>query len=325
MSTRSLYTVTRTLFLGAALALLSGLAPSPAHAQATRPRVGIIVSVRVNVTPREARALREALGDALHSVLGVAIATLPDRAGRSPESDLDQDCVAKPVCLSRLGQAMGVDELLILSLVRIGSSVQMNTVWTEVADGHPTSRPAIRLDDGADRRALLRRDASALLPHIDVRVDVRVDVHIAPRAEAENQREGAGQAGSSAGAISTDYRPLEPISAPTGRRITTGVWVSGGIATGLLVGGAVFGGLATREFDSLQERGCGALCPPDALARVSRRALTADILFGAALASSATALYLYWQSGRSSTTSTRPSVGIDVGAHSLGLSIRGRI
>jgi hypothetical protein len=104
--------------------------------------------------------------------------------------------------------------------------------------------------------------------------------------------------------------------ADTGRRITTGVWIAGGIGVAALVGGTVFGIQALGTQSDLEECQVDPDCSvndSDIDGLALQRDLS-DVMFVTAVAAGVTAGILYWRSGK---TGTR----VDVAATPAGTAI----
>lgn len=115
--------------------LLAFAAPRPAAAETERAAVVVVSSV--NTTDFAARQIREQLGRALGARYRVAVvaADQVDTALRGVE--LPADCATSPRCMADIGSKVGADQLLLLSLARVGSSVRVDSVWA-AADGSAT-------------------------------------------------------------------------------------------------------------------------------------------------------------------------------------------
>jgi hypothetical protein len=242
----------------------------PAAADETR-RIGIVVTVQVNVSAELADRLATELGDALRAERPVDVIAGRETTRRLPPEGLADDCVARSDCRNELGRRLDADELLLLVLVELGDRIQIDATWANVASGKVTSRPQIVLEPGADRRQVFIDAAPLLLPHIKKpRFEVSPDIVIV--------RQAAG-------------------SASPGRHMTTATWIASGVAAGALVGAAVFALSAQRKFSTLENDGCRDMaCDVNEIDSLRRHSLAADVLFAVAATGAATALVLYLRS-----------------------------
>lgn len=252
------------------------LGPSTrAEAQRAR-RVGVVVTLGVNVEPPEQRALSQALGNAIGEALPVDVIAGEDAERRLPAAGLPEECVAEPACRSELGARLDADELLLLVLVRIGDRTQIDATWADVHSGDVTSRPRMELEPDTDRGAYFAAMAPRLLPHIEV-----------PKAADPVRPEIVVLGGGD-----DRWQP--------GRRMTTGAWIAAGVAAAGVVGGTVFTVSAKRKYDDLADAGCRDVATPACrksdIDSLDRHTLAADLLYGAAIAAGVTSAVLYLRS-----------------------------
>lgn len=287
MHYRSLY----PLVAGLALALWA----RPASAEDPR-RIGIVVSVTVNVSAADANAIATELGDALRTERPVDIIAGAETDRRMPEGGLPEECVAKPECRNDIGRRLDADELLMLVIVEMGGQLQIDATWANVASGKVTSRPQIVIEPGEDRAEIFTKSVPLLIPHIKKeQPDKGPDIVIVP---------GGGQVTGS------------------GRHFTAGTWIATSVAAAALVGGGIFALSAQQKFSSLDDDGCRDMpCDQGEIDSLRSRALAADVLFGIAAASTVTAVWLYMRSGGDNPTETPASPGIQVTAGPDGVAL----
>jgi hypothetical protein len=200
--------------------LWAALLPEAA-AQSPR-RIGVVVTTAVNLDESEADELTAALGQALEQSLGVVVTAGAETRRRLPLGGLPAGCVGEAACRTDLGERLDADELLMAVVARVGERVQIDITWVDVASGKVASRPAIVLEGGADRTAMLRGAGQALLPHIQP----------VPAAGEPPKR---------------DTPPaIEPPARRSERHMTTGAWIAGGLGV-IALGGAL--GLGYRSMD----------------------------------------------------------------------------
>ncbi len=246
---------------------LAAVAAAPAPAAADVPRVGIVVTTRVNVTDDEADRLAVQLADALRADLEVDILAGGEARRRLPPSGVAEDCVARKKCVRDVAERLDADQVLFLVLVRIGPRLQIDSTWVSRADGASSSRPALVIEDGGAPAGVVFAEATQrLLP------EARPRAALAPAA----------------GVVVT--------TEPRGRHVTRPVLVAGAIAGVALIGGIGFALSARADYEEMEEQGCDRITCPEAEDRVDRmenKALAADILFGAAAAAAVTGTILY--------------------------------
>lgn len=280
------------------VALALALFSSTAQADEPR-RIGIVVSVKVNVTDDEARALANSLGEVLRKERPVDIISGKETERRMPTEGLPDECVAKPKCRNDIGRRLDADELLMLVIVKMGNRVQIDATWANVASGKVTSRPQMVIEAGQNQAEIFKKNVPLLLPHIKKDSPKGPNIVIVP-----------------SGGTNTS----------SGRRFTRGTWIATGVAAAALIGGGVFALSAQQKFSSLDDDGCREVaCDQSDIDSMRSRALVADVLFTVAAASTVTALVLYLRSGGAKTESKPkpPAVRVGVGKDSVGLSFGG--
>jgi hypothetical protein len=256
--------------IAVAIAAFASLAvPAAAHADERVPRVGIVVTVQVNVSDLEATLLAERLGDALQDKLLVDVIAGRDVSRRLADFQMPEDCVAQRECISKVGKRLDADQLIFLVIVRVGKQFQIDPTWAEVTSGRTVAREAIALDESeALPERVFRPRALKLLPDAKVRKDSSSTLII-----------GAGE--------------------PKGRHLTTATWIAGGVGAAALLGGAIFGLQALSTNSDLEDQHCNQMPCADGSSRADRmetQMTYADVLFATAVVAGATAAVLYWTS-----------------------------
>ena len=140
--------------------------PSPARAQAKN-RVGVVVSLRVNVAPDQATALAGKLGDLFVNEFELDVVAGADADRLLPE-DLPESCVAEKKCIADVAQRLEANELLFLAMVNVSAKIQIDTTWVDVASGKSESRPMLEIDP-REPDASLADAPRKLLPDAKVR------------------------------------------------------------------------------------------------------------------------------------------------------------
>jgi hypothetical protein len=246
----------------AALALVV-LAATPAAA--APPRVAIVPALAVNVDPHRVEALTGALADALGDKLEVDAVGGGDVARRLPPGGLPDDCVASPACITDLGTRLAADQILFVVIVQVGTTIQLDTTWADVATGKTV--PRIKLDLGDDARAstVFGDAAGKLLPGAARRTTPHTTVVV--------------------------NAPVGPTTTP--HRLTTASWITAGVT--VAAGATAVGlGLSTRSsYQHCQQDPC----PADRISTIHHRAIAADLTGGLAIAAGVATAVMYWRSG----------------------------
>lgn len=289
------------------------IAPESAQGQQSVRRVGVVVTHQVNVTSAEARELALTLGEALGDVLSIDVIAGRDVERALPHGGLSQGCVARVECRLDLGRRLDADELLMLSITRVGSMTQIDSTWANVASGRVVTRPAIRLETGDDPIHVFTGRAAQLLPHI------------------AHRRDSPRQPGI------VIINPGDRRERVSPRRITRGTWIAGGVSAAALVAGGALALSARGKWNDLEAQGCRRMaCPGQDIDALGSRALAADILLGAAVASGTAAAILYWRSAgaprpvssiderSASHDENLVSPSLQLGPGALGVSVGGR-
>jgi hypothetical protein len=292
-------------------ALFCTVAVPEAAAQSPQ-RIGVVVTTAVNMKEGEVDEMAAALGQALEQSLGVVVTAGPETRRRLPAAGLAEGCMADSACRFDLGERLDADELLMLVVARVGSRVQVDATWIDVASGKLASRPAVVLEGDADRAAVFRDAAQTLLPHLQ---PVPTLSEIKPATPAP--------------VVSARRKP-----ARRERHMTAGAWVATGITVAAL-GGSL--GLGYRNRDTYQKLDSGELCPGDGACfddtseTLKRDSLIADGLAGLSVVAGVTALILYLGSDepvedpdqRAGVRRSRPVVGFGAGPEHFQISVGG--
>lgn len=241
--------------------------------------VGVVISLAVNLQrgdlDRTAAGLELALARATKGLALVRV---------QPE-EVSPGCGSDPRCALATRARLGVDEVWFLVLARVGDEVRLEgTRWS----------------DGGERRAI----APFIVPRDQLgepgAYGAPPDLALSPAAASD----APGTAVSADGA------------AADGPRISAATWILAGVAGGALGVGIGLGVAASDAESAARARGCGAdrACPSDA-DRVQQLAGAADVLYGVAAASAASAAVAFVLSrrdgdeGRASTLRGQPVRG----------------
>jgi hypothetical protein len=273
-----------TLIAAASAAAMVLLLPASARADKA-PRVGVVVSVQVNLKKAEVQQISQSLGRALRQRLVVDVVAGSEAMRRLPSEGVSESCVVDETCIKDTAQRLSADELLFLVAVRVGNRIQVDSTWVDPANGRSASRPKVVMVKLDEAEARFSDAASLILPDAEVRATAQLG--------DEGGQERAGQGGR-AGTV---------IIRTTPRHMTWPAWATLG-ATVILGGTAAGYAIATRnEFNNLKERCVAEMmsCQEDvykpARDSVHSKAITADVLTGLAIAGGVTTAILYFTSG----------------------------
>ena len=106
------------------LVVLAG--PRLAQAEA---RVAVVVTSNVNASKVELDQLRLAAADALSAQYRVRPVSQQTVEYALQNQTLDAECQLKATCIAKLGELTGVDQLVLLSVTRIGQQMRVDGVW----------------------------------------------------------------------------------------------------------------------------------------------------------------------------------------------------
>lgn len=264
-------------------------------------RIGIAVSVKVNVTDEEARTLAGELAGVIRQALPVDVLAGKEVERRIPPAGVPANCLNDSTCRQDLGRRLDAEELLVLVIVKAGGKLQIDSMWANVASGKVVSRPAITVAAGDDRARVFRESVPLLLPHI--------------------RREKSGPN------IVIVPTPVGGTTTTDTRRFTAGTWIATGVAVAGLITGSVFALSAQSKHNALVDEDCrNVACAPGRISTMERHALLADLSFGVAIAGAVTAVALYTLSGSKRTVEaapTKPVVSVGASASSLSLIVGG--
>ncbi|WP_428269522.1 hypothetical protein [Haliangium sp.] len=305
--------------LGVALLLLC-ITGASAHADETRRlRVAVAPVAAINVDWEQAEVHADALRQALRRVLAVDVVTREEMQA-ALGAPVPDSCMNQPDCIRALGAALSAQEVLFVAIVQIGRRTQVNVTWADTDSAQTETRAPIRLDSGADMGATFEREATRLLPRAAPTSDER----------SANSPPAVTTRGTPAASAPNGDAPMPPSqdsgTASSGRRVTTGVWIAGGVSALGLIGGTIFGlqALSTEgDLEDMRDRGdCGMPpCPVDPGRRddLARQRDLADLMFATAVVAGVTAGILYWRSGSGDT-----AVQITVAPSQAGIQVVGR-
>jgi len=279
LSERRLY-IPLIAVAGAAALLTVLLLPGQALADKA-PRVGVVVSVQVNLDKAEVQRISQALGRALRRRLVVDMVAGPEAIRRLPADGVSESCVVDETCIKDTAQRLSADELLFLVAVRVGNRIQVDSTWVDPANGRSASRPKVVMVKLDEAEARFADAASLILPDATVRQTQQLD---------------AGNGGGDRGGATVLIRT-------TPRRMTPAAWVTGGLAVAAAGTSLGFFLVTRSDFNELQDtcepRGDCQSNPEydDIESKIDRNAITADVLAGAAVVSAAATFVIWWTSG----------------------------
>jgi hypothetical protein len=184
--------------------LLVLAAPRVASAEERVPRVGVVIELTVNVDATRADAIGKSLADALTRTLEVDAFGGGDVSRRLPAEGLPEECLGNPGCITDIAARLDADQLLFLALAQIGSELQIDASWVDIASGQVTARPRLVLPDDTKSFQTFLEQAPRYLPDAPVR---------APKT-------GDG------GSLPTRTVPAVP------RHMTTASWITAGATIG---------------------------------------------------------------------------------------------
>lgn len=297
-----------------ALALLHGV-PLAHGEQAAR--VAVVVTLSVNADAEQSARLSAALAQALEQELVVDAISGTD-VDQKLVAGVPDDCIADAECVRTLARTLDVEQLLLLTIVRVGERFKVSVSWGDGSDGRTLSRVTIDIDvEQQDPGPVFALYATRLLP------DAK------PRPEPPTTKPDAKPDTKPPPAQGNDPSASAPVMPPVGlrtqgRHMTTGAWIAAGASATFLATGLGFGLSARSVYAGLSNDGCEARACADAdIDKLTQRAATADIFLGAALVSGVAAALLYWRSGgRISTGNTE--IATFAGRRQFGVAIGGR-
>lgn len=285
-----------------------GAVPAAAHAQQQQPRVGVVVLVHTGLTASQADGVSDALGRGLRARLLVDVIAGAEVSRRLPPEAVAGSCMIEKECTADLAQRLAVDQLLYLVVNRIGGRVSVDATWVDPASMRTVPRPQQTFDRIEQAEAAFAEAASQILP----------DAAARPAAPTPTPEAGGGDGT----VIQPDPQPIT-IEQTTPRHMTTGAWIAAGVGVAAAGGALTFTLLARKDYTD-----CDAsdACSDSKLDKLERKALAADVLWGASIAAAITAGALWWMSSDVERVETSAPVAIEGGpAGSLGLSLRGSL
>jgi hypothetical protein len=225
------------------------------------PRVAVVIGIAVNLEQAQADQLGGALAAALTKQLKVDTIGGAEVTRRLPAGGIEEECPGKPACIADIGSRTQADQILFLSIVKVGTAHQIDATWTEIATGKRASRPALQLADVADADKIFVENAARYLPDAEPR-ETKPNI-IYNNNNVTNEPE----------------RPIKPV-----------VLVVGGGGVLAMIGSGVLGLSVKSKYDGCKD----APCSPSEKDAIDKRALIADITLGVGIAAVATAAILYF-------------------------------
>ena len=104
------------------------------------PRVAVVISLSVNADAAQSERLAKALAEALQQKFVIEVMAGADVEKKLGDKGVPDDCIANPECVSSLARRLGVDQLLLLTVVRVGERFQVAVTWGDGSDGRTLSR-----------------------------------------------------------------------------------------------------------------------------------------------------------------------------------------
>jgi hypothetical protein len=306
--------MTRNVLASLALVALSGLSYSSAAHADELPRLAVVVSLSVNADAEQSTRLAEALAAALEQKFLIEAIAGGDVEARLGEDGVPDDCIADAECVRALAKRLRVQQLLLLTVVRVGERFQVAITWGDGGDGRTLSRVTVDIDvEQQDPGPVFAVYATRLLPDAT------------PRPEPPASDGADEQSDGDRGRLRGPRIDQPPVGLPEHHRhMSTGSWIAAGAGATFLVAGLGIGWSARGAYRELEGNGCDTVaCPEEDIDRLAFRAGTADVLFGAALVSGVTAAVLYWRSG-SRVSSKDTDVAAYATGRELGVAIGGR-
>ena len=266
-------------------------------------RVGIIVVAAINLPEADAVAYAEQLGEVLEVALTVDAIAGSEASGKL-RSPVTETCVSNRSCIDEVGSQLDVRSILFLTIVRIGTQIQINVVSARTQSGATEPREPIEFAEDSDSTAAFKQAASKLVPEARPRPEPKVGPE-----PPDGNGNGNGQ------------DPTTPTGG-RGRHMTVASWVAGGVGAAALVTGLGFGVAALRLHGKLDDQCNGKICTDAQADRIADRKKyinTADVFLGVAAAAGLTAGLLYAFSGQDGDTR---AVGVTATPGGMGVYLR---
>lgn len=259
-------------------------------------RVAVVVSLSVNADTEQTARLAGALAQVLEREFLVK-AIGGSAVDEKLVDGVPDDCIANAECVRTLAKTLDVEQMLLLTIVRVGERFKVSVTWGDGSDGRTLSRVTIDIDvEQQDPGPVFAVYATRLLPDATPRPD-----EPDPKKGNDGGQAGDGKTGDNGkmGDGQSDTGKTSPAVGfrPQSRHMTTGSWVAAGAGATLLVAGIGFGLAARGTYGELDTSGCAGACAEADLDKLAFQTTAADVLFGAALVSGVTAALLYWRSG----------------------------
>ena len=272
--------------------------------------VGVSVAVAVNVTELESDLLTDDLGKALSARFDVTVVSGEAARAKLPPDGLPETCLAETECLGQTAAALGVDKLLLLVAVRVGSDIQVDATLYDAKTKKSETRPTVKM---TDKRSgwpeAFSNAADSLLPGAKVREGGTGN---------GGTGNGNGNGGNGNGGTGNGIGP----EIPPAEKSYTGPIVLGGAAAAVAAGALVMGAIAQSKCKDVPN----PEPPPDMVEDCSDSKdlqLGTDIVGGVSAVMGVTAVI--W----AITVAQRPdpqerSIGLRTGPGDIGLAIGGR-
>jgi len=283
----------------AALILLCG--SGLAHAEDVK--VGVVVTTFVNLTDQEADDVGAILARVVNDQLQASAsggADVRSRIGQIPE-----DCSEKQACLQSLGKKLGVRQLLLLVVVRVGERRQVSCTWADVSTGKAETRAPVTLQSGDNIHQVFGAVVTELLPGV--------------KARAGGKAEPVGTTGTTKADVPAGdpddpfiAEMDQPESQPRGRRLTGPVLIAGGVSAGLLAIGATGSVIAWRRSVHYRDGGCETAFVGDCQEREDKSQsinLFADIFWAGGVIAGGVTTYFYLTSADDRSEAPAVTVG----------------
>ena len=234
--------------------------PTTAHAQLRR--VGVVVSLRVNVSETLADRMAGAMAAQLQSRLKVT--AIGGAAAKAKlKAPLPETCVAEPACAARIGRDLGVDEILFVAVISLSANaVQLDVTSVAVVNGAAQGRDMLEVNPN-DPAAKMAAHVRKWLPGASERPK--------PKAAPVQTTTTATTALALQPAASQNDAQAE------GLQISTPVWIAGASTVAALGLGTTFALLARSEFRDLEDT-CPETCDKGSL---RTKNVLADAFFAA--------------------------------------------
>ncbi len=243
----------------------------------SKPRIGVVTAIAVNVDASRVDALGQDLADALMAELDLEAIGGPEVRRKLPPEGIAAECVVVPRCVADVAKRLSANQLLFLVVVDTGNAgaIQIDTTWVDPATGQTASRPAIAIAAISEAKERFAAAARQLLPDAPVRP--KIDLRAGP---------------------SVTTPPAVPRHFTTTSMITAGAAIVGlGVGIGF--------GLKTRS----RYNACGETepCSSDDKSSIRTTAIVADLGFLTAIGCAIATGVLYAGSSREAQVIVAPT------------------